>query len=104
MFDREDRHLLREIHRNQALILQKLGVVIQKEIDMAGELDALKGEVSRNTDVDQSAIVLLNGLSAKIQELINNGSNPADLQALADSLKGSSDSLAAAITANTPAA
>lgn len=111
MFTRQDRRRLDEIFqlvneiRNRQLIQgQKIGLVIEKEIAMAGELDALKAEVSRNTNVDSSAIALLNGLSQKIQDLINAGGNPADFQALADSLKGSSDSLAAAITANTPAA
>lgn len=70
---------------------------------MAGELDALQAEVARNTDVDASAIALLTGLSAKIQALIDAGADPVKLQAFADSLKASSDSLAAAVTANTPA-
>jgi hypothetical protein len=87
-----------------AAILAKLGQVQTEVENMAGELDALQAEVSRNTDVDSSAITLLTGLSQKIQDLINAGSNPAQLQAFADSLKASSDSLAAAVTANTPVA
>lgn len=111
MFTRHDRALLEQIkatvietRNRQELVFQRLGLVIEKEIAMAGELDALKAEVARNTDVDSSAVTLLNGLAAKIQELINAGGNPADFQALADNLKNSSDSLAAAVTANTPAA
>lgn len=63
------------------------------------QLDALTAEVTRNTEVDAGAIALINGLAAKIVELKN---DPAALQALADSMKGSSDALAAAVTANTP--
>lgn len=63
-------------------------------------LDALTAEVARNTKVDQSAIVLLNGLAAKIEQL---KTDPVALQALADSMKGSSDALAEAIVKNTPA-
>lgn len=85
-------------------IRRKLGAVIEGEIIMAVELESLRAEVARNTDVDASAVALLTGLSAKIQALIDGGSNPAELQAFADSLKGSSDSLAAAVVENTPVA
>lgn len=63
------------------------------------QLDALTAEVTRNTEVDAGAIALINGLAAKIVELKN---DPVALQALADSMKSSSDALAAAVTANTP--
>jgi hypothetical protein len=63
------------------------------------QLDALTAEVTRNTEVDAGAIALINGLAAKIIELKN---DPAALQALADSMKSSSDALAAAVSANTP--
>lgn len=65
------------------------------------ELDALTAEVTRNTEVDQSAIALITGLAAKIETLKN---DPVALQALADSMRGSTDQLAAAVVANTPAA
>ena len=67
---------------------------------MATDLTQLENEVTRNQEVDQSAIVLLNGLSAKIEELKD---NPAALQDLANRLRSSSDQLAAAVVANTPA-
>jgi hypothetical protein len=70
-----------------------------KEAIMA-DLGSLTAEVERNTAVDQSAITLLNGLAAQIESL---KSDPVALQALADQLKGSSDNLAAAVVANTPA-
>ena len=65
------------------------------------DLTALTAEGTRNSDVDQSAILLLNGLAAQIVAL---KSDPVALQALADQLKASSDKLAEAVTANTPAA
>jgi len=68
---------------------------------MSIELDNLESEVAKNTEVDQSAITLLNGLAAQIAALKN---DPVKLQALADSLKSSSADLAAAVVANTPAA
>ena len=72
-----------------------------REKRMAVDLSVLQAEVERNGAVDQSAVVLLTGLAAKIDEL---KADPAALQAFADSLRGSSDALAAAVSANTPAA
>jgi len=68
--------------------------------EVMADLTALKAEVERNTAVDQSAVTLLNGLAAQIESL---KTDPVALQALADQLKGSSDDLAAAVAANTPA-
>src|SRR5512138_1769637 len=82
----------------------KLDQILDKEATefarMAGELDTLTAEVARNTQVDQSAITLLTGLAAQIEALKG---DPVALQGLADSLKSSSDALAAAVVANTPA-
>jgi len=64
------------------------------------DLTALTAEVARNTSVDESAIVLLTGLAAQIEAL---KTDPVALQGLADTLRGSSDALAAAVAANTPA-
>lgn len=75
--------------------------LIERVNTMSVQLDALTAEVARNTAVDESAIVLLNGLAAQIVAL---KTDPVALQALADSLQGSSNALAAAVIANTPAA
>ena len=68
---------------------------------MSAELDTLTQKVEETTTVEQSAIELLNGLSAQIASLKN---DPVKLQALSDSLGAKSSELAAAIQANTPAA
>ena len=68
---------------------------------MSAEMDALTTQVQKNTDTEQSAITLLNGLH---QMILDAGTDPAKLQALAGSLKTSADALAAAIVANTPSA
>lgn len=65
-------------------------------------LDALRAEVARNTTVDASLRTLVQGLAAKLQEVIDAGGNPAELQALADEMKTSTDANAAAVVANTP--
>jgi hypothetical protein len=63
-------------------------------------LAALQAEVAEDISVTQSAITLLNGLSAKIEELKN---DPVALQQLADDLKANRQSLADAVSQNTPA-
>lgn len=73
----------------------------QREKKTMADLSALQAEVERNGQVDQSAIALLQGLAATIEELKG---DPAALQAFVDQLRGSSDALAAAVQANTPAA
>jgi cell division protein FtsB len=93
------------IERHLVRIECKLDIISSQLTRLGGrimaDLTALTAEVARNTDVDTSAIALLEGLAAQIEQL---KTDPAALQALADQLKGSSDSLAAAIVANTPAA
>jgi hypothetical protein len=93
---------------DQLLKQVKLGVSVdraalnQGEIIMA-ELDDLTAQVAKNTDVEESAVVLINGIAAKLAAAIAAG-NPAALTALQASLTKSADDLSAAIVANTPAA
>lgn len=65
------------------------------------ELDDLSAQVQANDDVEASAVLLINGIAARIAAA---GVDPAKLSALTTSLKASADSLAAAVAANTPAA
>jgi cell division septum initiation protein DivIVA len=83
------------------LILDAVKTLIEEEKEIMADLTTLTAQVQQNTDVEASAIVLLNGLSAQIAQIKN---DPVALQALADQLKTSSTSLADAITANTQAA
>lgn len=62
-------------------------------------LDKLTEDVARNTDVTQSAVVLLQGLKAQLDAA---GTDPAKLQLLSNQLGQSDYALAAAILANTP--
>lgn len=65
------------------------------------QLDDLEAQVKANTDVEASAVTLIQGLAAKIAAA---GTDPAKLTALQNELKSSADSLAAAVSANTPSA
>ncbi len=81
--------ILSDIHE----IKQKGGITIMK-------LDELAVQVTENTNLETSAILLIQGIAAALAEA---ASDPAKVQALADQLKESAASLAAAIQANTPA-
>ena len=64
------------------------------------EFDTLTAQVKANTDVEASAVLLIQGIAAKLEAA---KTDPAAIQALADELKASADPLAAAVAANTPA-
>lgn len=69
---------------------------------MAG-LDDLTLQVQKNSDVEASAVVLIQGIAQKLAEAIASG-DPAKISALQTQLATSADALAAAVAANTPAA
>ena len=68
---------------------------------MSAELDALAAQVKSNSDLLDSATILINGIADRITAA---GVDPAKLAALTNELKAKDDALAAAVTANTPAA
>ena len=68
--------------------------------DIEAALAELQAEVDRNTTVDGSAVALISGLAAQIIAAAN---DPAAVRALGTALKNSTDALAAAVAANTPA-
>lgn len=86
-----------QLDQIQYLLQQILG----KETQIMADLTSLETQVKANTDVEASAILLLQGLAAQLAAA---ATDPAKVQALADQLKASADNLAAAIVANTPAA
>jgi hypothetical protein len=101
-----------EIIRRLGQIEQRLGLVGQA-IDvntindtlnteaLMADFTALHDEVQANGDAVDSAVALLNSLSA---QLVDAADDPAEVQAIAAALAEQSDTLAAAVTANTPAA
>lgn len=74
-----------------------------KEAAVAGELDLLVAKVAANTEVTGSAVTLLQELKAKLDAAIAAGDMTA-VAALAEQLGANTDALAAAVSANTPAA
>lgn len=83
------------------VLMRQVDALIAKENAMSKQLDDLTAEVATVATVEQSAITLINGLAAQLAAA---GTDPAKLQALHDSLKSSSDALAAAVATNTVAA
>jgi hypothetical protein len=74
-------------------------------------IDALAAQVEKNRTVEGSAKDLINGFQARLDAGIAaalaggaTAAQVATLQADSDALKSSADDLAAAVTANTPAA
>lgn len=76
-----------------------LAQLTQRSIAMSAELDTLTAEVTENTTVVDSAIVLIGGLADQIRAL---STDPAALLALANTLDSKTNELAAAVAANTP--
>lgn len=62
-------------------------------------LEAITSEVERAEGLDQSIIALVNGLAAEIERLKE---QPAALQALADRLRATNDTVLSAINATPP--
>lgn len=79
---------------------------------MSLNLDALIAEVERATAVDESAVILLQKLTSELADVsaklaatpVNEPVDTSGLDELVSKLKASTDSLAAAVVANTPAA
>jgi DNA repair ATPase RecN len=82
-------------------IIRRLDSLEKKEEAMSKELDILAAQVAANTDLVESAIVLLNQLADLLKQYAN---DPAKILALADELQKRDDELAAALQDNTPAA
>ena len=78
-----------------------LAAITKLEKHMANELDELTSRVTASGDATDSAVLLLNGLKARLDAA---GTDPVALKALSDALGTNTDELAAAILANTPAA
>lgn len=66
-------------------------------------LDDVLGKVSEQATVVGSAVTLLGELKTKLDEAIASN-DPAKLQEISDAIGANTDALAAAVTANTPAA
>jgi hypothetical protein len=92
--------LLRSIDRKLDQVIGLLQTIIEKEAIMSQATDNLSAAVQRETNVVSSVTTLISGLAAQIKQT----STDPQVQALADQINADSDTLAQAVTANTPAA
>jgi len=98
--------LLPTIHANQLVMMGMLRSLLKQEAQMAVDLTAAKAEVAKNTTVTGSVVTLLQQLTALIQA-IPPSSDPvtqAALDELVAALTTNDQTVADAVTANTPAA
>lgn len=65
------------------------------------DLSKLEAEITRNESVDASAKALLEQLFAEVEAAKN---DPVAIQAIVDRVRAANDTLAAAVSANTPSA
>ena len=84
-------------------IERKIDNIIQQEAEQVADLTQIQNDVAANGDVVQSAVTLLQGLKAQLDEAIASN-DPAALAELSAALEQQTQSLADAVTANTPAA
>ena len=87
-----------ELHDRVLKLTQKIDLLTERIKEMSAALDTLKVQVERNTQVDQSAITLIQGIAQQLQELKD---DPAAIEALSNELQASADALSAAVSANT---
>jgi hypothetical protein len=91
--------ILRSIDRKLDELIGLLKILIRKEAIVSQATDNLASAVQRETNVVSSVTTLISGLAAQIKQT----SSDPQVQALADQINANSDTLANAVTANTPA-
>ena len=113
--------LIEKLIESQQHVIQSLAQLQRQEAQVAdtsknfleelrAEIQVLRDQVSRNTDVQESGSMLINGLAQKILNVVDNAPAEADVAAIkaeiraaADEIRTSSDALARDIVKNTPA-
>lgn len=84
-------------------ITDRLDTVLSRLETMMATMDDVRAKVAALETVQDSAIALINGISAQLRDLAATGATAAALGQLADQLDADAVKLAAAVTANTPA-
>ena len=104
MLMRIDIHLHDEsagsVDRKLDHLLTHIRALVAQGVQIMAQLDTLEAQVRANTDVEASAVVLIQGIADRIAAA---GVDPAKLAELTASLKASGEALATAVIENTPA-
>jgi hypothetical protein len=102
LFDRIN-WLSARIDAYQAVVMSALKIIQTKETTIMATLTDVQDAVTAETTVEQSVILLLQGLSTQLAAALA-ANDPAAIQAIVDSINANSAALSAAVTANTPVA
>ena len=94
MFELRHEHTLRRIE-------EKIDQLLKQGEKIMADLTALTAAVTNNTQVEASAVTLIQGLASQLAAV---ATDPVAVAALAQQINDSATALAAAITTNTPAA
>lgn len=94
---------LNQIIALQMKILSQQQQVLKQERNVMSALDDLKTQVQANTDLEMSAVSLIEGIAKQLADAIESDDTEAITQ-LSQQLQASATGLAAAIAANTPQA
>jgi len=86
-----------------AEVIRLLNKILKRENQIMATMQELQASVQRNTDVDDSIITLLNGISQQLKDALASN-DPAAIQAVITQLDSNTQRLTDAVTANTPAA
>lgn len=105
---RENRRLLQQVRDSQVTLLLRTATIIRNQEGIMVDFTKLTTEVEELTSVQEGAVKLLSTLAQEIRDLKNAGEMDPAVQMKIDDLAGRLDtttnSLAAAVEANTPAA
>lgn len=85
------------VHTEASPLLEQ---ILEETQAMSDAVNRLQADITNLTSINQSAIALITGLAQQVRD---NATDPAALNALADQLEASSSELASAVTANTTA-
>ena len=97
-------HADAEMTRKLDAILAGINTLLQWRKTMSAAMDALIVQVTKNSEVEASAILLIQGIAQQLKDAIANGADPVKLAELTSQLDNSAQALAAAVAANTPVA
>lgn len=103
--------LASEIRTQFNAINRRLDTMSGTQNQLDADIQTLQQQVASDTDAENSAITLINGIPGLIQTAVNdalaNGATQQQLQSLSDlstTLQNNAQALASAVAANTPAA
>jgi len=90
-----------QLNRIEAAVNALKGDLMATSKTTAQAFADLQAQITANTNTENSALQLINGIAAQLKTAIANGASPDDLEALVTQLQTSASPLAAAVAANT---